>query len=227
MFAEEVQLVNGTCTTEVLAMPIFARSSPESKFWDWFAKNEGRFRSIDPSEEEELLDLFESHLHKYDAELTFEISGLMEDGTNELIISAEGFCSHFPKVEALVSASPAFPNWKIMAFKPAQGFDFTYEADDLTLDPGQLWFLPLRSKSTPEVLGLRVGVPGLDEHDVACVENAVWIILDTGLGEKVCAERIKHLEVVTLPEHAKDGGYIGLPEISEYLAWRDCKNSKQ
>jgi hypothetical protein len=59
------------------------------------------------------------------------------------------------------------------------------------------------------------------------VENAVWIILDTGLGEKVCAERINHLEVVTLPEHAKDDGYIALPEISDYLAWRDRKNSEQ
>lgn len=141
-------------------MPIFARTSPEARFWDWFKENHDRFRSVDTSEGEELLDLFETHLHEYDAELSFEISEPLDDGSNELIISAEGVCAHFPKVEALVSAAPALSKWKVIAFRPAQGFDFTYEHDDLKLDPGQLWFLPLRSKSSPEVLGLRVRVPG-------------------------------------------------------------------
>jgi hypothetical protein len=206
-----------------LTMTSCTDNSPESKFWNWFETNHERFRSVD--EAEDLLDLFEAHLHEYDAELFFEISEPLDDGSNELIITAEGVMAKFPKVEALVAAAPAIPNWKVIAFKPAIGFNFVHEYGDLKLDPGQLWFLPLRAKSDPKILGLRIGVPDFDESDVEQVKNSLWIILDTGLGERVCSERIKRLEVALLPETPEDEGYIELPELSEYLGWRDRTDS--
>jgi hypothetical protein len=128
---------------------------------------------------------------------------------------------------ALVAAAPEIPKWKIIAFKPALGFDFVHEYGDLTLDPSKLWFLPLRAKSDPKILGLRVGIPNYDESNVEKAENSMWIILDTGLGEQVCAERIGHLEVVTLPAKPEDEGFIGMPDLSDYIAWLDGTNNGQ
>ena len=212
----------------LLAMPALATDSPESKFWTWFEGEHDRFRSIDKAKDgEELLDLFLAHLHEFDSELYFEVSQPLDDGSNELIISAEGIRAKFPKVEALVAAAPKLPKWQIIAFKPALGFDFVHEYGELKIDPRKLWFLPLTAKTDPSILGLRIGLPDFDEDAEDKIKNSVWIILDTGLGEKTCADRIRHLEVVALPEKPEDEGFIELPELPDYLAWIDKRNSEQ
>jgi hypothetical protein len=209
-------------------MSLSARESPEAKFWTWFGSAHERFRSIDKADDgEELLDLLLEHLHEFDSELFFEVSQPLEDGSNELIISAEGVREKFPKVEVLVAAAPKLPKWQIIAFKPALGFEFVHEYGELKIDPRKLWFLPLIAKSDSSVLGLRVGLPDFDKTAEEKIKNSVWIVLDTGLGEEVCAKRIRHLEVVKLPEKPEDNGYIELPELSAYLAWIDKRNSEQ
>jgi len=208
-------------------MPLSATESPESKFWTWFEAEHDRFRNIDKAKDgEEMLDLLLARLHAYDRELFFEVSQPLDDGSNELIISAEGVRAKFPKVEALIAAAPKLPNWKVIAFKPALGFGFVHEYGDLKIDPRKLWFLPLTAKSDPSILGLRVGLPDFDEGTEDKIKNSVWIILDTGLGEKTCADRIRHLEVVALPDRPDEEGFIELPELADYLAWIDKRNSE-
>lgn len=104
------------------------------------------------------------------------------------------------------------------------GFAFVYENGGLEIDPGKLWFLPMRAKSDPTILGLRIGLSDFDETLEETVENSLWIILETGLGEKDCAERIRHLEVVQLPVKPEDDGYIELSELPDYLAWLEKQN---
>lgn len=55
--------------------------------------------------------------------------------------------------------------------------------------------------------------------------HSLWIVLDTGLGEVVCAERIKHLEVTTMPTNPADEGFIELNELPDYLDWIDRRES--
>lgn len=209
-------------------MSISSIESPEAKFWTWFGSEHERFRSIDKADDgEALLDLLLEHLHKFDPGLFFEVSQPLEDGSNELIISAEGVREKFLKVEALVAAAPKFPKWQIIAFKPALGFEFVHENGELRIDPRELWFLPLTAKSNPSILGLRIGLPEFDETAEEKVKNSVWIILDTGLGERACAQRIRHLEVEQLPKSPEKGGYIELPELPDYLAWIDKRSSDQ
>ncbi len=210
---------------DILAMPETAKEIREFEFWKWFATAHERYRSIDRAKDrEELLDLLLERLHDFDSELYFEVSQPLEDGTNELIITAEGVRTKFSKVEALVAAAPMLPKWQIIAFKPPMGFEFVHEYGELKIHPRNLFFLPLTAKSDPTILGLRVGVPDFDEKSKAKIENSVWIILDTGLGERCCAERIRHLEVAQLPTNPEDEGYIRLPELPDYLAWIDNHN---
>lgn len=136
-----------------------------------------------------------------------------------------GVRAKFPKVEALVAAAPKLPKWKIIAFKPALGFEFVHEYGELKIDPRKLWFLPLTAKSDPSILGLRIGLPDFDAGAEERIKNSVWIILDTGLGEEDCAQRIRHVEVVSLTKTPEDEGFIELPEPPDYLAWRDKRSA--
>ncbi len=56
--------------------------------------------------------------------------------------------------------------------------------------------------------------------DKRTAHSAVLVILDTGLGERSAALDLQHTEVTELPTEPKSQGYIELPELADYIAWR-------
>lgn len=186
-------------------------------FWSWFSSNIKTLESFQPGNDT-ILDAILENLHKYNSKLYFEIS--TNEEVNELVITAEGDSSQFDSVRKLVAGAPALKNWKITAFKPPMGFGFTNRYEGVDYDPGKLWFLPLVSEDDPKLLGLRVGIfdydPKVHEH----ATQAIWILLDTGLGELRAAEEVHHVEAVLLPKSPENEGYIELNEINEYIDWR-------
>ncbi|TWT32474.1 hypothetical protein KOR34_42370 [Posidoniimonas corsicana] len=191
-----------------------------AQFWTWFSEQHERFRSINASlNGESLLSELQLHLHQYDPDLWFQISEPLSEGYNELIITADGVKSKFALVDSLVATAPEIPKWHIIALKPPYGFDFVHEFGEVSLNSSELWFLPLRSKSNPSLVGLRIGVPDLSPHLREETENSLWLVLEGGIGERACAERIHHIEVVMLPATPEDEGYIKLPELGDYLDW--------
>jgi len=194
------------------------------EFWTWFQMNAERFRSLDSSpDKEQLLDEILEALHRYDEELYFQISEPLESGGNEFIISADGIVKNFARVNQLVAAAPPIHKWTIIALKPASSFDFVYRSEVATINVSKLWFLPFESSSNPTLLGLRIGVPDLDEANAKKAEIPAWNILDECLGEECVGLNISHVEVAPLPTTPEEEGYIELPELPTYLKWRKRK----
>ena len=203
-----------------------SETSAELQFWSWFASSQHFYRSMETAADSgRLMNEFEEQLHAIDEDLYFEFSEPMENGGNELVITACGKQDKFDCVRALVAAAPELPGWTIIAFKPAMGFSFTHDHGDVVLKPSELWFLPLVSKSNPRMLGLRMAVPDLDPTMKDKIIHSLWIVLDTGLGEVVCAERIKHLEAAMMPTNPANEGFIELNELPDYLDWIDRRES--
>lgn len=192
------------------------------EFWNWFKSNNRKFRTFAIPEREALLDEFEEYLHLYNPHIYFEISE-EENGINELIITAEGDHNYFGIVEHLVDKAPQISGWEVIAFKPALGFDFIHERDGLVFDPKEMWFLPMTSKQQPSVIGLMVGIIDFREENKEPALNAVWKILDTGIGEKMTTEKIAHIEVCKLPKEPEVEGFIELTDIQNYISWRESK----
>lgn len=191
----------------------------EATFWTWFSQNADRFRSVEVPEKEDLLDEIQAALHRFHPELFFEVGGAPE-GPRELVITAEGKVPLFPVVEQLVSAAPVVPGWQIVAFKQPGGFKFVLDYSGFELNPASCWFLPLVAKSAPEVLGVRVACPAYSAEREQAVLAAVYVLLDSGLGEVASARDIRHVEVGPLPDEPASEGYIALRELPEYLVWR-------
>ncbi len=189
----------------------------ENEFWSWFSKHQLDIEKYE-SGDEKLLDEIMSELHKYNENLYFEFS--THEKLNEFIITAEGETQQFESVFNLVNSAPKFENWKIIALKPAMGFDFITNYEGVDYNPEDLWFLPLSSDSNPNMLGLRIGIPNYDKdthkHSVA----ASWIIFDAGLGEYQTTQDIHHIETVALPKDPESDDYIKVKEIENYLTWR-------
>jgi hypothetical protein len=187
------------------------------EFWAWFSTHKLEFSRL--ALDEPFWDIALEQIKKVDKHLWFELSRDSHPA-REFIVTAEGHVSSFPVAEKMVRLAPNIEGWAIIALKPAQGFQFTTTYEGTRFDPREMWFLPLESKSHPRDLCVRIAVPGLDCMDKTTAHSAVLVILDTGLGERSAALDLQHTEVTKLPTDPESLGYIELPELADYVAWR-------
>jgi hypothetical protein len=192
-----------------------------SRFWAWFRANEAKLWAM-PDGGDPFWDIALTQLRLVNRGLSFEMSE-PQDRRRDFVITAAGDRRLFPLVDAMVAAAPALRRWTFTPLKPAMGFDFTHHYEDVLYDPKSMWFLPLERAERPEDLGLRIGVPSLRELDQDAAEFAVTIILETGLGERERAADVQHVEVVRKPNDPASEGYIELPELPAFIAWRKRK----
>jgi hypothetical protein len=188
-------------------------------FWAWFTANADRYRDVEVPEKDQLLDELESRLHRYHPRLYFEVGG-MPAGPRELVITAEGDASLFPTVERLVAAAPQIAGWEAVALKQPGGFDFVINYGRFRIEPDTCWFQALVSKSDPRRLGVRVACPNFSLEAEKTFLSAIYILLDSGLGERVASLEIAYVEVAAVPPDPEAEGYAPLPGLPDYLASR-------
>jgi hypothetical protein len=187
-------------------------------FWQWFADHQPELNSLSNSDEP-FWNLAVEQVKKVDERLWIELSEAGEP-IREFIVTAEGHVEAFPVAETLVSLAPRIEGWTFVALKPPMGFTFTTRYEGSLFEPRRMWFLPLESPSQPQHFGMRVGIQGLESIDERVARNAVLVILDTGLGERSAALDIQYIQVAELPPDPESQGYIELPKLPDYIAWR-------
>jgi hypothetical protein len=187
-------------------------------FWQWLSDQFSELKTLSKPDEP-FWDLALEQIKRVDQRLWFELSDA-SDVPREFVVTAEGHSEAFPFVERLVSLAPKIQGWTFVALKPPMGFTFTTRYEGTLFEPRDMWFLPLESPSKPQDFGMRVGIHGLESIDERVALNAVLVILDTGLGERSAALDIQHIQVAQLPPNPESLGYIELPELPEYIAWR-------
>jgi hypothetical protein len=192
-------------------------------FWKWFAGFAKRLPSVDPPES--MLDelLAEIH-HRLDDRIYFEMS--TNTPQKELILTACGNVAVFPIIDAIIGVAPSITGWSFVALKPAQGFAFSYRDGEIELDIAELWFMPLQSTEKPTQLGLRLAVPDADTVLARQSVDIAHTILETAIGERLCATAIQHVEIGILPTDPAADGYLKLSQLGEYLQWRAAKSEQ-
>jgi hypothetical protein len=189
------------------------------EFWAWFATHNLEFSRLGKRADEPFWDLALEQLKKIDEHFWFELSRERHPA-REFIVTTEGHVDSFPIAEELVRLAPNIEGWTFIALKPAQGFRCTTSYEGTRFDPRQMWFLPLENESRPDDLGVQIAIPGLNGMDKTLAHNAVLVILDTGLGERSAALDLQYTEVTDVPADPASEGYMELPELADYIAWR-------
>lgn len=193
-------------------------------FWNWFGDNGSKLRVVDVASQKELLGEMLKLLHNYNEALTFEISDDDPDDMTELTITALGNREAFSAVELLVREAPKMEGWKIGAFRPPKGFDIEITHEGLKLSPKDMWFIPLSNPRKEDNLGLRVAIPKLPQGKIQDATDGTWILVDAALGEKISGDEIQHIEVVQTPEDPQKEGFIALPDLEQFIEWRQKHN---
>jgi hypothetical protein len=195
------------------------------EFWDWFQKNNHPYlfvNEVENAEKERLLDLFMEQLHEFCDHLYFEMGG-NPDEDQELIISAEGIATYFPKVEELVSKVPAIPGWKVTAFRQPKNEHFKTGYNGLVFDPQKIYFMPLENSNEPQLLGIRVMVPGYEERSKNDFLAGTYLMLDSLIGEKSVTLDIDYLDINVLGEQQE--GIVPVTQLAAYISWKKSQHS--
>jgi hypothetical protein len=190
-------------------------------FWSWFRQNKPALDQLDDPDEPFWDDAL-AELAKVHPELRFALSsleGAPKGAPREFVLTASCDTELFDTVDALVAAAPKLPGWQWVALKPPMGFDFVTEFEDLTLDPAEMWFFPVRDSARPRMLALRIATPGITRRKEGQYFEAVAIVLETGLGERSAASDLQDLQVVAPPQNLKAEGYAPLKDLPAYIAW--------
>jgi len=166
-------------------------------FWNWFEQRQLSYFELNENEQEQLFDDLSDKLRSFDDNLTFEFSGVKENGKREFILSANGMRKSFPLVFQLHETAPNFPNWEIIALKPRfespkdmrlgiNGKDFGVE--DIFLD----W------KKIGNALSVQVHLRADVPNDMLL--QIGFIFLDLVLGEYDVATKLGNIDFKILEE---------------------------
>jgi hypothetical protein len=163
----------------------------EAQFWSWFDRNRLILADRNHPEFKPKLDELLDQLHGYCPHLYFEIGGHPEDSQRELIINAQGRKEYFATAEKLIQSAPKFENWTLIALTPPKDREFISRHEDgVEIDTREVWFKPLENKENPEKLGFRFFVKDFNEDKKDTYYYAMYIILDSILGERSAAEDV-------------------------------------
>lgn len=189
---------------------------PTARFWAWFASNKDRVALM-----------FEDDrvgMKPYE-ELTTEIKKVHEalmpeltrdgDGTNVLVISADGRREAVQPVMDLAEAAPDIPGWRIERFrKPApEGMRINYQG--LDIDPVEVR-IAYKVDMEERVIHLGVVLPGFKEDDKRFI-GVAFLYLDHTIGEYNTIMHTGRIDLLAPGSVPPNAHLITLAELREMI----------
>lgn len=190
-------------------------------FWNWFLKNEKAFFKVI----QEHSDIEENFFDKLSPKLNelksgfFYLTGMQNDHTAELILTADGKVINLVFIEELVNAAPKIENWKFTALKPSMDIeDVSIEMAGYTFNEKNLFFYSNELSEYPDEIDVTILHEDLTEENRSDIINGTYIFLDNFLGELDFATNIDNLTIIGKSQAQKELVPIG--KLKDFLIWR-------
>jgi hypothetical protein len=190
-------------------------------FWNWFARNAKTFYKVvkgQGSVEKDFLDKLSPKLKELKDGFWY-LTGMYDESTAELVITADGTIKNIVFVEELVLAAPTIEGWKFTALKPALDIkDVSIEMSGYKFNDKNLYFYASEHPDYPDEIDITIVQQDYTEKNKSTITNGVYIFLDNYLGELDFAVTIDNLKVVGRDEVQKE--LIPIEKLKDYLKWR-------
>lgn len=192
-----------------------------SDFWSWFQQNEKTFFKVVKTHKEIEKDFFDKLSPKL-AELNdgyFYLTGMFNENTAELILTADGNAKNIVFVEELVEQAPNINGWKITALKPAMDIEnVSINMNGYTFDSENLSFYSNDYPSYPDEIDICIIHNERSEDNKQEIGNGTYIYLDNYLGELDFLNNIDNLKIISKNEAEKE--LVPIAKLKEFLTWR-------
>lgn len=190
-------------------------------FWEWFAENEKTFFHIVKARDlvdDQFIQKIMPRLQDIHDTLYCE-TGMCDDSTAELVISAQGDIKSFVFVEELVAAAPVLAGWKFTALKPAMGLhDMGIRMDAFVFNSKNISFLDNADPEYPDLVRLIFIHQDYTPENKDLITQGVFLFLESFLGEQDTATLID--EALVKGPEADDAPAIPMEKLMDFLSWK-------
>lgn len=206
-------------------------------FWNWFVENSEQLTmlgDLDESKRQELLAEMQHRLDMYCEGLTYEISDPTAQGRT-LTFSAEGDFDLFRYVVALTDNAPDVDWWEFIPFKQPKGKGLKVAFDKYRFDTAKMAFLQLESEEEPDIIGLRIAMPGLpagyqpdpDKSEDDDLLVGAYVTVEALIGEFDCTTLIGYIELCPMPKEPFKEGFRPMDDLPEFVKWFKNTRNKE
>ncbi len=190
-------------------------------FWNWFDRNAKTFHKVVKGHGKIEKDFFDKLSPKL-SELKdgfWYLTGMYDNNTAELVITADGTITNIVFVEELIQAAPSIDGWKFTALKPALDIkDVSIELSGFKFNNENLFFYANDHSDYPDEIDITIAHADCNDENKSTITNGVYIFLDSYLGELDFATTIDNLTIIGKAEARKE--LIPIEKLKEFLKWR-------
>lgn len=190
-------------------------------FWNWFQKNEKEFYKVVKNKqniEKNFFNKLSPKLEELKDGYLF-LTGMYDDNTVELILTADGDTKNIVFIEELVASASKIDGWKFTALKPALNIeDVSIEMAGLKFNADNLFFYSNDLPDYPDEIDLCIVHSDMTENNSQQIINGTYIFLDNYLGELDFACNIDNLQVINKTKAQKT--LVPIAKLKDFLTWR-------
>ncbi|MES2589307.1 MAG: DUF695 domain-containing protein [Bacteroidota bacterium] len=190
-------------------------------FWVWFQQNERRFYDVVKYKKNLEKDFFNKLSPKL-LELKdgyFYLTGMFDQDTAELVLTADGDIKNIVFVEELIEKSPKIEGWKFTALKPPSEIeDVNIEMAGFKFNGENIYFYSNDHSNYPDEIDVSIIHNDLNDDNKTEIANGIYIFLDNYLGELDFVNNIDSLKVLSKNEATKE--LVPISKLKDFLIWR-------
>ncbi|QNM84846.1 DUF695 domain-containing protein [Polaribacter pectinis] len=192
-------------------------------FWDWFLQYEEEFYSVIKKGGSNRIatDFFDKIAPKLDQlkEGIWYLTGMLDDNTADLILTADGEIKNFYIIEELIEVAPEIKGWKFRALKPKHKIEnvgiemagFSFSSDNLSFYSNDL-------KDYPDEIDLTIIHDNYSEENKQDIINGTYIFIDNYLGELDSISIIDNIVFKKKEDAEKE--LIPIEKLESFINWR-------
>lgn len=191
-------------------------------FWNWFQQHEKKFFRVVQRHTNIDKDFFRHLSPKLDElkEGYFFVTGMYDDCTAELILTAQGNIRNFVFVEELVRNAPEIKGWKFTALAPSLDIqDVNIEMEGYKFNRNNLNFYSTDLPEYPDEIDITVVHDDYEEQNKSQIEYGVHLFLDNYLGELGFATKVDNLNITGRKDAQQE--LIPIEKLKDFLNWRE------
>lgn len=206
--------------------PSTALAASYAAFWHWFAQHERAFfQAVEDFHSSNDQSCIEKHffaplssaLDTIKKDLGF-LTGMLDDTTVELVVSAEGAIEKIAFVEELIQAAPVLVGWKFTALKTGMDKHTIMEMGGYKFTTDTISFYANEDAAHPDKIDLTVVHRDLTKNNHRVIQHGTLLFLENYLGELAFATLIDQTTVIR--KHKAQQKLNAIEELNDYLLRR-------
>jgi hypothetical protein len=204
---------------------IFGRKDEQIKsytdFWNWFQKHEKTFFHVVKNQtniEKDFFDIMSPKLKEL-RDGYFFLTGMCDNNTAELILTADGNVNNIVFIEDLVEAAPIINGWKFTHLKPPIDIsNVNIHMGEYKFNSENINFYANDMPDYPDEIDITVVHNDLTKNNKSEITNGTYIFLDNYLGELPFVTDIDNLTIIGKEDATKE--LIPIEKLKAFLSWR-------